>query len=142
MLLNIEHRLMLTMAPTYPLLLLIQKVEVFEYALSRTSGLDLAKILWLHSPTSEQWLERRMNYTHSLAVMSMVGYVLGLGDRHPCNLMLDAHNGKVIHVDFGDCFEVAQMRDKFPERIPLPSHSHAHPQHGSQWGRGGVQASE
>ena len=118
-LLNVEHRLMLTMAPTYPLLLLIQKVEVFEYALSRTSGLDLAKILWLHSPTSEQWLERRMNYTHSLAVMSMVGYVLGLGDRHPCNLMLDAHNGKVIHVDFGDCFEVAMTRDKFPERIPF-----------------------
>ena len=106
-LLNIEHRLMLTMAPTYPLLTLIQKVEVFEYALARTSGLDLAKILWLHSPTSEQWLERRMNYTHSLAVMSMVGYVLGLGDRHPCNLMLDSHNGKVIHVDFGDCFEAS-----------------------------------
>ena len=102
-LLNIEHRLMLTMAPTYPLLTLIQKVEVFEHALARTAGLDLAKILWLHSPTSEQWLERRMNYTHSLSVMSMVGYVLGLGDRHPCNLMLDSHHGKVIHVDFGDC---------------------------------------
>ena len=118
-LLNIEHRLMLTMAPTYPLLTLIQKVEVFEHALARTSGQDLAKILWLHSPTSEQWLERRMNYTHSLAVMSMVGYVLGLGDRHPCNLMLHQQTGKVIHVDFGDCFEVAQIREKFPERIPF-----------------------
>jgi FKBP12-rapamycin complex-associated protein len=25
----------------------------------------------------------------------------------------------VIHVDFGDCFEVAQQREKFPERIPF-----------------------
>lgn len=27
------------------------------------------------------WFDRRTNYTRSLAVMSMVGYVLGLGDR-------------------------------------------------------------
>ena len=102
-LLNIEHRLMLTMAQDYAKLQLIQKVEVFQYALSRTSGHDLAKCLWLRSGTSEEWLERRLNYTHSVAVMSMVGYVLGLGDRHPCNLMLDSVTGKVIHVDFGDC---------------------------------------
>ena len=38
--------------------------------------------------------------------MSMVGYILGLGDRHPSNLMLDRFSGKVIHIDFGDCFEV------------------------------------
>ena len=37
-----------------------------------------------------------------LAVMSMVGYVLGLGDRHPSNLMIDRHTGKVLHIDFGD----------------------------------------
>lgn len=28
------------------------------------------------------WFERRTNYTRSLAVMSMVGYILGLGDRY------------------------------------------------------------
>ena len=27
------------------------------------------------------WFDRRTNYTRSLAVMSMVGYILGLGDR-------------------------------------------------------------
>ncbi len=36
----------------------------------------------------------------------MVGYILGLGDRHPSNLMLDRHTGKITHIDFGDCFEV------------------------------------
>ena len=49
--------------------------------------------------------------------MSIVGYVLGLGDRHPSNLMLDRKSGKVLHIDFGDCFEVAQQRDKFPEKV-------------------------
>jgi FKBP12-rapamycin complex-associated protein len=65
------------------------------------------------------WLERRTNYTRSLAVMCMVGYILGLGDRHPCNLMLHRASGKILHIDFGDCFEVASMREKFPEKIPF-----------------------
>ncbi|XP_048250308.1 serine/threonine-protein kinase mTOR-like isoform X1 [Haliotis rufescens] len=118
-LLNIEHRLMLRMAPDYDHLALMQKVEVFEHALEHTQGDDLAKILWYKSPSSEVWFDRRTNYTRSLAVMSMVGYVLGLGDRHPSNLMLDRMSGKIIHIDFGDCFEVAMVREKFPEKIPF-----------------------
>ena len=51
--------------------------------------------------------------------MSMVGYVLGLGDRHPSNLLLDRMSGKILHIDFGDCFEVAMTREKFPEKIPF-----------------------
>jgi len=118
-LLNIEHRLMLQMAPDYDNLTLLQKVEVFEYAADNTTGQDLYKVLWIKSRNSEAWLDRRTNYTRSLAVMSMVGYILGLGDRHPSNLMLDRFTGKVVHIDFGDCFEVAMHREKFPERIPF-----------------------
>ncbi|KAJ3067743.1 phosphatidylinositol kinase- protein kinase tor1 [Podochytrium sp. JEL0797] len=118
-LLNIEHRLMLQMAPDYDNLTLLQKVEVFEYALANTTGQDLFKVLWLKSKNSEVWLDRRTNYTRSLAVMSMVGYILGLGDRHPSNLMLERFTGKVVHIDFGDCFEVAMHREKFPEKIPF-----------------------
>jgi len=118
-LLNIEHRLMLQMAPDYDHLTLMQKVEVFKYGLDNTTGQDLYKVLWLKSKNSEAWLDRRTNYTRSLAVMSMVGYILGLGDRHPSNLMLDRFTGKIIHIDFGDCFEVAMQRDKFPEKIPF-----------------------
>ncbi len=92
---------------------------MFEHALENTKGSDLDRVLWLKSPNSEVWLERRTNYTRSLAVMSMVGYILGLGDRHPSNLMLDQHTGKITHIDFGDCFEVAMHRDKYPEKIPF-----------------------
>jgi len=41
------------MAPDYDHLMLMQKVEVFEYALETTTGDDLAKILWYKSPSSE-----------------------------------------------------------------------------------------
>lgn len=70
------------MAPDYDHLTLMQKVEVFEHALEHTQGDDLARLLWLKSPSSEVWFDRRTNYTRSLAVMSMVGYILGLGDRY------------------------------------------------------------
>jgi len=118
-LLNIEHRIMLQMAPDYDNLTLMQKVEVFGYAMDNTTGKDLYRVLWLKSKSSESWLERRTNYTRSLGVMSMVGYILGLGDRHPSNLMLDRITGKIIHIDFGDCFEVAMHREKYPERVPF-----------------------
>lgn len=118
-LVNIEQRLMMQMAPDYDILTLLQKVEVFEYALDNTTGHDLWKVLWLRSKSSEAWLDRRTNYARSLAVMSMVGYILGLGDRHPSNLMLDRNSGKIVHIDFGDCFEVAMQRDKYPETVPF-----------------------
>lgn len=118
-LLNIEHRLMVQMAPDFDALTVMQKLEVFEAALENTAGQDLYRVLWLKSDNSEQWLDRRTTYTRSLAVMSMVGYILGLGDRHPSNLMLDRNTGKILHIDFGDCFEVAMHRDKFPEKIPF-----------------------
>ncbi|CAL9159750.1 unnamed protein product [Musa hybrid cultivar] len=117
--LNQEHRLMLAFAPDYDHLPLIAKVEVFEHALQNTEGNDLAKVLWLKSRTSEVWLDRRTNYTRSLAVMSMVGYLLGLGDRHPSNLMLHRYSGKILHIDFGDCFEASMNREKFPEKVPF-----------------------
>jgi FKBP12-rapamycin complex-associated protein len=118
-LLNIEHRIMLQMAPDYDSLTLMQKVEVFGYAMDNTTGKDLYRVLWLKSKSSEAWLERRTNYTRSLGVMSMVGYILGLGDRHPSNLLLDRTTGRVVHIDFGDCFEVAMHREKYPERVPF-----------------------
>lgn len=117
--LNQEHKYMLSFAPDYDHLPLIAKVEVFDYALQNTEGNDLARVLWLKSRTSEVWLERRTNYTRSLAVMSMVGYLLGLGDRHPSNLMLHRSSGKILHIDFGDCFEASMNREKFPEKVPF-----------------------
>ena len=41
------------MSSDYDHLTLMQKVEVFEQAIDSTSGDDLAKVLWLKSPSSE-----------------------------------------------------------------------------------------
>jgi serine/threonine-protein kinase mTOR len=119
--LDVEQMLMQQLCPfnIFEHLTPLQKLEVFEHALNNTSGQDLHKILWYQSTSSESWIIRRDTYTKSLAVMSVVGYVLGLGDRHPSNLMLQRSTCKILHIDFGDCFEVAMHRDKFPEKIPF-----------------------
>ncbi|KAL6730005.1 hypothetical protein Aduo_001008 [Ancylostoma duodenale] len=117
--LSLEHKVMQSLAQDTEQVTLMQKVQLFERALASTTGDDLQHILWLKSPSSEVWFDRRTNYTRSMACMSMVGYILGLGDRHPSNLMLDRLTGKIVHIDFGDCFDVAMTREKFPEKIPF-----------------------
>lgn len=33
--------------------------------------------------------------------------------------MVDQISGRVLHIDFGDCFEVAMHREKYPEKVPF-----------------------
>jgi phosphatidylinositol kinase/protein kinase (PI-3 family) len=114
-----ENQILEKQYPEYPQLMVIQKIEVFKQMMARFDGKDLANIMWLKSPSSEVWLDRRTNYIRSLAVMSMAGYILGLGDRHPSNIMIDRYSGHVVHIDFGDCFETAMLREKHPEKVPF-----------------------
>jgi len=44
--------------------------------------------------------------------MSFVGYVLGLGDRHAENILLDATSGAAVHVDFNCLFEKVRYLGK------------------------------
>jgi len=115
----IEVKLLHSKCLNYDKLPLMHKVDIFRQVLEETSGRDLAKMLWLKSKTADAWVERRANFTKSMAVMSMAGYILGLGDRHPSNLMLDRITGRVVHIDFGDCFEITKHRSKYPEIIPF-----------------------
>ena len=50
-------------------------------ALNETNGTEIKTVIWEISKNCETWLNRRTNYSCSLAVMSIVGYILGLGDR-------------------------------------------------------------
>ncbi|KAJ2500918.1 hypothetical protein GGH96_002332 [Coemansia sp. RSA 1972] len=64
------------------------------------------------------WLEARSLFTRSAAAMSMVGHILGLGDRHCENILLDERSGGVLHVDFNCLFDKGLSLEK-PERVPF-----------------------
>ena len=42
------------------------------------------------------WFEKRLNYTRSVAASSMVGYILGLGDRHLQNILIDEQTAELV----------------------------------------------
>lgn len=58
---------------------------------------------------SAQWFSSRTNYSRSVAVNSIVGHLLGLGDRHISNILLDLVTGEVIHIDLGIAFEQVRL---------------------------------
>ena len=97
----------------------LQRIEISDIITSQTKANELREILWLRSPSSTIWLQRSHNFTKTTALMSMSGYIIGLGDRHPSNIMIQRHTGRVIHIDFGDSFEVALFRKVYPERVPF-----------------------
>ncbi|KAH6798041.1 Serine/Threonine-kinase ATM-like protein [Perilla frutescens var. hirtella] len=64
------------------------------------------------------WFEKRLAYTRSVAASSMVGYIVGLGDRHSSNILIDQATAEVVHIDLGVAFEQGLML-KTPERVPF-----------------------
>jgi ataxia telangiectasia mutated family protein len=64
------------------------------------------------------WFQSRLAYTRSVAASSMVGYIVGLGDRHSQNILIDQETAEVVHIDLGVAFEQGLML-KTPERVPF-----------------------
>ncbi|MES1909047.1 MAG: hypothetical protein MHM6MM_001859 [Cercozoa sp. M6MM] len=58
-------------------------------------------------------------YVKSLAGYSVISYLLGLGDRHLDNLLLQRGTGKFLHIDFGFIFGEEPPGKPFPPVIKL-----------------------
>ena len=69
-------------------------------------------------PEPGSWFAARLRYTRSCAVMSIVGHVLGLGDRHGENILFEEGNGGTFHVDFNCLFDKGLTFEK-PELVPF-----------------------
>lgn len=69
-------------------------------------------------PTPHSWYLARSAYIKTVAVMSMVGYILGLGDRHGENILFDQSNADAVHVDFNCLFNLGETFP-YPELVPF-----------------------
>lgn len=66
----------------------------------------------------QSWYTARMSYVRTAAVMSIVGYMMGLGDRHCENILIDKSSGELVHVDFNCIFNKGETFT-VPERVPF-----------------------
>lgn len=66
----------------------------------------------------ESWINARNRWTRANGVMSIVGFIVGLGDRHTENILFDESNGDAMHVDFNCLFDKG-LTFEFPERVPF-----------------------
>ena len=64
------------------------------------------------------WFERRLRYARSMATSSMVGFFVGLGDRHLQNVLLDENSAEIIHIDLGIAFDQGRSLP-VPETVPF-----------------------
>jgi hypothetical protein len=62
------------------------------------------------SESSQAWHAAKMRYTRSCAVSSIVGHILGIGDRHCHNILIHEKTGEVVHIDFGIVFDQGKVR--------------------------------
>lgn len=69
-------------------------------------------------PEPTKWLASRAAYSATTATMSMVGYIVGLGDRHGENILFDELTGECLHVDLNCLFEKG-LDFEIPERVPF-----------------------
>lgn len=68
--------------------------------------------------TPHNWFQARNAYVRTTAVMSIVGYILGLGDRHGENILFDGCTGDIVHVDFNCLFNKGETFE-VPEIVPF-----------------------
>ena len=61
------------------------------------------------SASSEAFFTLRSNFATSHAQVSVCQWVLGIGDRHLSNFMIDTRTGKMVGIDFGHAFGSASQ---------------------------------
>lgn len=95
----------------------IHRLEFFRELCQTTEDTALREAIWIKSPGADIWFMQKTNFARSMGLMSIVGYIIGLGDRHPNNILLMSKTGKQVHIDFSECFEKATRRSYYPEKV-------------------------
>ncbi|KAI8636905.1 hypothetical protein BD408DRAFT_425387 [Parasitella parasitica] len=91
--------------------------KVYLELVKETPGDLLQKEIYYSSSSAAEWFKKSTSFARSLAVTSIIGYIIGLGDRHLDNMLIDFRSGEVIHIDYNVCFEKGR-RLRVPELVP------------------------
>ncbi|XP_032597282.1 serine/threonine-protein kinase Smg1 [Drosophila grimshawi] len=92
--------------------------QVLNELMQETPKDLLARELWCQAGCAAEWRQSVRRYTSCMAVMSVIGYVIGLGDRHLDNVLINLRSGDIVHIDYNVCFEKGRTL-RIPERVPF-----------------------
>ncbi|XP_017113097.1 serine/threonine-protein kinase Smg1 [Drosophila elegans] len=92
--------------------------QVLAELSQETPGDLLARELWCQAGNAAEWRQSVRRYARCMSVMSMIGYVIGLGDRHLDNVLINLGSGDIVHIDYNVCFEKGRTL-RIPEKVPF-----------------------
>lgn len=90
-----------------------------EYLTKKMPSFILRNTLLSMSSNAADFFILRRNFVCSLSTMNMTNWILGIGDRHLSNILLNSQNGKLMSVDFDSAFGLAIREFKYPELLPV-----------------------
>lgn len=86
-----------------------EKDDAFRKILADTPPL-LRYLFWQKHKVPSLWFDMRLNYARSVATTSIIGHIVGLGDRHVSNILMDEARGELVHIDLGIAFDQVRCR--------------------------------
>ncbi|CAH8635139.1 unnamed protein product [Heterobilharzia americana] len=78
----------------------------------------LTRELWASNPSCASWWRVTRTFAKSAGLLSSLGYLVGLGDRHLDNLLIDLSTGHIVHIDYNVCFDKGKGL-RVAERVPF-----------------------
>lgn len=94
-----------------------ERIQVYESIIAKVKPV-LHRYFRDHYLTPDHWYDCRQRYTKGVATSSMIGHILGLGDRHCNNILLEESTGTPVHIDLGVAFDQGK-RLPIPETVPF-----------------------
>ena len=77
----------------------------------------LQKSLMHYLLTPEEILAQRISFIRNYAAICISGYILGIGDRHLDNFLINVNNSEIVAIDFGVAFGQG-LNQLIPELVP------------------------
>ncbi|KAK2195212.1 bifunctional Phosphatidylinositol 3--4-kinase [Babesia duncani] len=95
-----------------------ESLEIYNTLLKKRPPV-LHRVYWkIFKKDPAEWYKCRRNFIYTCALWNMFGYIVGLGDRHAENILLNLQTGQVMHVDF-DCLFGKGIMLQIPELVPF-----------------------